>query len=598
MITFAFGMKNYQWVNKILDWRLKHINDKQYMLVLSVLAGFLAGLAAVVIKNSVHLIKYLLTSWFIDYYHNYLYFIYPSIGIAAAVIIAKFLIKKNINHGIPSVLYAISKKRGIIEKHNLFSSVITSALTVGFGGSVGLEGPTVATGAAYGSNIGQIFRLNYKQIILLLGAASAGAMAAIFKAPIAAIVFAVEVIMVDLTMASLVPILLASATAALTSYFVFGMQELYTLEIIEKFVLKDVPFYVLLGILAGLVSAYFTNTYMRISSFFDRYESWKTKLLIGGVSLGVLIYFFPALYGEGYETVFGALNGKTDYLYHNSLFASFESSIWVSFLLIVALILLKVIATSITFGAGGVGGIFAPTLFMGVNLGLLFAQLLNTTSWVSVSERNFALTGMAGLIAGVLQAPLTGIFLIAEITGGYHLFMPLMIVSSISFITVRIFVKNNVYSIQLAERGELLTHHADKNTLKLMNMNELIETDFSFIHPDATLGQLVKVIETSSRNIFPVIDDEKNFYGIIFLDQVREIMFKQNLYDEVLVRNLMFMPSKVVHYKEDMESIAHKFEHSGKYNLVVLKEGKYLGFISRARVFSTYRQMLKDFSEE
>ncbi len=585
-------------INKITNWRIHNISDKQFMNMLSVLVGLLAGLAAMVIKNSVHFIKYALTSWFIVDYHNYLYFIYPSIGIAMAVLIAKFLIRRNVNHGIPSVLYSISKKRGIIDKHNLFSSVITSALTVGFGGSVGLEGPTVATGAAFGSNVGQIFRLNYKQIILLLGAASAGAMSAIFKAPIAAIVFAIEVIMVDLTMASLIPLLLASATAALTSYFVFGMQELYTLEVKEMFVLSNLPFYILLGIFAGLVSTYFTKTYMKISKYFDHIKSWKTRLLIGGVSLGILVFIFPALYGEGYEAVFGALNSNTDYVFQNSIFDSFEGNIWVTIILILALIAFKVIATSITFGAGGVGGIFAPTLFMGVNLGLLFAKVVNYTPFFSVSERNFALVGMSGLIAGVLQAPLTGIFLIAEITGGYHLFMPLMIVSVISFITVRMFVKNNVYSIQLAERGELLTHHADKNALKLMNMSELIETNFSIIHPDSTLRELVQVIETSTRNIFPVVDENKDFYGMIFLDQVREIMFKQDLYDTVYVRNLMFMPTKIIKYNEDMESIAQKFEHSGKYNLVVLKDGRYLGFISRATVFSKYREQLREQSEE
>ncbi len=591
-------MRDYKVINKITNWRLEHISDKQFMNILSIIAGFAAGMSAVVIKNSVHFIKHILTSWFIDNYHNYLYFIYPSIGIALAIIIAKFVIKHHVEHGIPSVLYAISKKRGIIESHNLYSSVVTSALTVGFGGSVGLEGPTVATGAAYGSNLGQLFRLNYKQIILLLGAASAGAMSAIFKAPIAAIVFALEVIMVDLTMASLVPLLLASATAALTSYFVFGMQELYAIQIKENFILSDVPLYILLGIAAGLVSAYFTKSYMQISKYFDHFNSWKTRLLTGGLILGVLIYFFPALYGEGYEAIIGALDGNTGYVFHNTIFEAWNDHLWITFLLILALIAFKVIATSVTFGAGGVGGIFAPTLFMGVNLGLLFAKLINTSSIVQVSERNFALVGMAGLISGVLQAPLTGIFLIAEITGGYHLFMPLMIVSAISFITVRIFVKNNVYSIQLAERGELLTHHADKNALKLLNMSELIETDFSTIHPDASLRELVKVIEKSSRNIFPVVDKEMNFYGMVFLDQVREIMFKQELYDKVLVRNLMFMPTKVVQYNEDMESIAMKFEHSGKYNLVVLKDGKYLGFISRARVFSAYRQLLKEFSEE
>jgi len=464
------------------------------MLILSVVIGLSVGLAAVVIKNSVHFIKHLLTSGFAVQYQNYLYFAYPAIGILAAILIIKYVIKQHVGHGIPSVLHAKSKTNGLIKPHNMYSSIITSALTVGFGGSVGLEGPTVATGAAIGSNIGRVLHLNYKQITSLLGFACAGAMAAIFKAPIAAIVFALEVIMLDLTMSALVPLLTASVTAALTSYLVFGMEVLYTFEIKDDFHLKDVPYFILFGILAGMVSVYFTRMYMSIGGVFDKIKKWYVKLIIGGTVLGVMIFFFPSLYGEGYEALNACLSGDYSYVYDNSIFYVFKDNFIVIILLIAAIVLLKVIATSITFGSGGIGGIFAPSLFMGANTGLLFAKATNSLNLGTISENNFALVGMAGLIAGVIHAPLTAIFLIAEITGGYSLFMPLMIVATISYGTARLFSPNSVYTIQLARRGELLTHHKDKALLALMKIDSLIEKDFSTVKPEATLRDLVGII--------------------------------------------------------------------------------------------------------
>lgn len=591
-------MKKESLLERFINWRLKYISDRQFILFLSVVIGLGVGFAAVVIKNSVHFIKYILTSGFAVQYQNYLYFAYPTIGILGAVLFMRFILKQHVGHGIPSVLYAKSKASGIIKPHNMYSSIITSALTVGFGGSVGLEGPTVATGAAIGSNVGRVLRLNYKQITSLLGFACAGAMAAIFKAPIAAIVFALEVIMLDLTMSALVPLLTASVTAALTSYLVFGMQVLYTFELKDKFLLGDVPYYILFGILTGLASVYFTRTYMTIGGFFDKINAWYYKLLIGGVVLGVLIFFFPALYGEGYEALNAALSGDYSYLYDNSIFYGFKDNMWVIVGLILAIVLLKVIATSVTFGSGGIGGIFAPSLFMGANTGLLFAKATNSLNLGHLSENNFALVGMAGLIAGVIHAPLTAIFLIAEITGGYGLFMPLMIVATISYGTARLFSPNSVYTIQLAKRGELLTHHKDKALLSLMKIDSLIEKDFSTISPDATLKDLVKVISDSKRNIFPVVNEENKFYGIIIMDQVRHVMFRPELYDTTLVRNLMFTPTNIVSINDPMEEVAHKFQHSGKFNLVVLSEDKYIGFVSRANVFSKYREMLKEFSED
>lgn len=567
-------------------------------MILSVFIGIFGGLGAVIIKNSVHLIKELLTSGFALEYQNYLYFVYPTIGVFIAVIYIKFIVRQHVGHGIPSVLFAISKTNGIIKRHNIISSIITSAFTVGFGGSVGLEGPTVATGAAIGSNIGQLLHFNYKQITLLLGLASAAAMAAIFKSPIAAVVFAIEVIMIDLTMASIVPLLIASATAVLTSYFFLGQAVLYPFEIKQIFMMKDIPYYIGLGVLTGIISVYFTKMYIFIETIFSGIKKWYSKLLIGGIILGVLIFLFPALYGEGYDAINTSLHGDYSTLFQNSIFSPYINSVFIIILLFLIIIFLKVIATSVTFGAGGIGGIFAPTLFMGAFTGLLFAYVVNYFQIGIISEPNFALVGMGGLIAGVLHAPLTAIFLIAEITGGYRLFVPLMITATISYATIKLFVANSVYTHQLAKRGELITHHKDKAVLLLMRVEKLIEKDFKTIGPDATLRELVKIISKSTRNIFPVIDENNNFLGIIRLDDIRNIMFRPELYDTTNVQNLMVIPVVCVDYDESMEQVAKKFQQSGKYNLVVLKDGKYLGFISRARVFSSYRKLLKDFSDD
>jgi CIC family chloride channel protein len=404
--------------------------------------------------------------------------------------------------------------------------------------------------------------------------------------------------MLDLTMSALVPLLTASVTAALTSYFVFGMQVLYTFELKDEFLLRDIPFYIVFGILAGLLSVYFTRMYMAIGKVFDKINLWYIKLLIGGISLGVLIFFFPSLYGEGYEAVNACLTGDYSYVYANSVFYAFRENLFIIILLILGIVLLKVIATSVTFGSGGIGGIFAPSLFMGANTGLFFAKATNFLNFGQLSENNFALMGMAGLIAGVIHAPLTAIFLIAEITGGYALFMPLMIVATISYGTTRLFSPNSVYTIELAKRGELITHHKDKALLSLMKIDTLIEKDFTTIRPGATLRDLVEVISNSSRNIFPVVDDNNRFHGIIIMDQVRHIMFRPELYDTTYVRNLMFTPTNILKTDDPMEKVAQKFQHSGKFNLVVLDDqGKYVGFVSRANVFSKYRELLKEFSE-
>ena len=558
--------------------------------------GILVGFGAVIIKELVRLIHELL-SGIASQESSYLYILYPVTGILLVILFIRYINKHPVRHGIPSVLYSISKTNGIIKKHNLYSSIITSALTVGFGGSVGLEGPTVATGAAIGSNIGRFLRLNHRQIILLLGCACAGAMSAIFKAPIAAIVFALEVIVIDLTMSGIVPLLISSATAAFVSYLLLGQNYLYSFEISEEFALGQVWFFILLGIITGLTSVYFTKMYMLISDFFDNIKGTFSRLLIGGICLGILVFLVPSLFGEGYSAINECLRGDISYLFKNTLYAGLENSVVAIIILILLMIFLKVIATSITFGSGGVGGVFAPTLFTGANVGLLFARVVNLIGF-DLPVTNFALVGMAGLLAGVIHAPLTAIFLIAEITGGYELFFPLMIVAAISYATTKIFVSNSVYTIQLAKRGELITHHKDKATLMMMNVLDLIERDFNKVHPDEKMRDLINVISHAHRNIFPVVESDNSFRGIVKMDDIRHIMFNPELYDNVYVRDLMFMPEYIIDPLDSMEEIARKFKVSKRYNIVVIEQGKYLGFISRAKLFSSYRKLMEDFSEE
>ncbi len=585
-------------IERFMVWRSANVSDRQYVNFLSVIIGIMVGFAAVIIKNSVHLIQDLLTAEFAVDLHNYMYFAYPAIGILLAILFARYLIRRNVGHGIPTILYAISRDNGYIARHNTFSSIVTSALTVGFGGSVGLEGPTVATGSAWGSTIARATRLNRRQTLLLLACAGAGAMSAIFKAPIAATVFVLEVLMIDLTMASIVPLLFASSAAALTSYFFLGQDVLYPFEVVHKFVMNQTPYYIGIGIIAGFSSVYFARMYKYLQGQFDRVKSSFKRWIAGASILGVLIFLFPSLYGEGYEAINQALQGNHEYLFNNSVFYDLRTETWAVIGLFLLVMFFKAIATSATFGAGGIGGIFAPTLFMGANTGLLYAKVINLTGLENIPESNFALVGMAGLIAGVLHAPLTAIFLIAETTGGYGLIMPLMIVAATSYAVVRIFERYSVYTYQLARRGDLFTHNKDQVVLSMMSVRNLIEKDFRTIDPDATLGDLVKKVAESKRNIIPVIEDGGKLHGIVFINDIRHIMFRRELYDKIYVRELMFMPAPIVDPDESMDEVAKKFNQSSHYNLPVVRNGKYYGFVSRANVFSSYRRMLKDFSEE
>lgn len=590
-------MAEKDFISRLNNFRLKYLKGHSFLYIMAVLVGLAVGLAAVVIKNLVHFIREALENGFHGEYARYYIFVLPILGITLAVLFIRYINKRPVGHGIPGVLFSISKNNGIIRSHNLYSSIITSALTVGFGGSVGLEGPTVATGGAVGSNLGRLLNLNYKEITLLISCASAGALSAIFKAPIAGIVFALEVIMLDMTMWAVIPLLISSATAALTSYLFLGQNVLYSFQVTESFRMGQLHWYLILGVVVGLLSVYFTKTYTYITGIFEKFESpWKKLLLAGGL-LGVIIFLFPALYGEGYEVVNLGLKGEYLHQLDGTFFESWKDTFILTAFYILLVIGIKVIATTLTFAAGGIGGIFAPSLFMGANAGLLFGVLLNQVG-IDVSVSNMALVGMAGMIAGVIHAPLTAIFLIAEITGGYELFFPLMLASTISYGTTRIFVKNSVYTLQLAKRGELMTHHKDRNILLMMKVSELIEKDFTPVRSDSTLRDLVQVITKSHRNIYPVLDEMNNLEGIVKLDDIRHIMFHPEMYDSTKISDLMITPEWTIETTDPMESVARQFSESGRYNLPVLQNGKYLGFVSRARVFSSYREMLKHFSDD
>ena len=583
---------------KFLTWRLRHISDKQFLVILSILIGVITGIVAVVIKNSSYYIRMIIRDIAAFGDVGVANIVFPAIGIMLSVLFVIYIIRKPVRPGIPNVLYGISRDNGRISPHNMYSSVVTSSITVGFGGSVGLEGPTVTTCAAFGSFLGRIMHLNYKQITLLLACASAATISAIFKAPIAAIVFALEVIMLDLTMWSLVPLLMASMASVLTSYFFVGQDVLYPFEVVHKFKLDDIVWYIGLGIFCGLISSYFTKVYLFFEGRFQKIQSIFKRIMVGGLILGMLVFFFPSLYGEGYEDINSCLSGDYSYLFDDTIFQSFSENKYALLIIFLAILLSKAVASSVTVGAGGVGGIFAPSLYIGASAGVFFASAVNIIGIANLHVDNFSLIGMGGMIAGVLHAPLTGIFLIADISGGYHLFVPLMLTSTISYATVKSFVPYSVYTVQLARRKELMTHDKDKIVLSLMKLERLVEKDFVPVHPDYSLGKLVEVISFSSRNIFPVVDGKGRFLGMVKLDNVRKVMFKPELYDSLHVRDFMFKPKDFVEIVEDMDEVVKKFQVSGRYNLVVLRNGYYVGFVSRAKVFSKYRRMLKHFSED
>ncbi len=581
---------------RFLKWRYKHISNKHFISISSAIIGLLSGLVAVTIKNLTHFIQELLEGEFIREIHNVFYFIFPIIGLLLVLLSIKYIVKKPVEHGIPSTLYAISKLKGLMPRRMMWASLLTAPLTVGFGGSVGLEGPTVATGAAIGSNFSRLFHLNQTTRTLLIGAAAAGTMASIFKAPIAAIVFAVEIFSLELTLASMIPLLLASITAVLTSYFFFGDDVLLHFQVQDKFQLTDVTFYIFLGVAAAMVSIYFSKVYFGVGNFFKRFKNPYKRLLIGGILLGTVVYFIPPLFGEGFVTINNVLKGNIAAVVKNNIFHTVTDNIWVIVALLSGLVLFKVVAMSFTFGAGGIGGVFAPTLFTGSIFGYLTALMINNSNLFShqLSLTNFAMVGMAGLMAGVLHAPLTAIFLIAEITGGYELFVPLMIVASISFLITKRYIPHNIYAAELAKRGQLITHDKDKNVLMMLDINKIIETNFIVLTPEMKLGEILKnAVTKSSRNHFPVVNDEHEFLGVIRLDDIRHIMFDTSIYDKVKVSDLMHADAGIINIDTDnAQIIMNQFKTTGAWNLPVIKNGKYYGYISKSRLLTAYRRKL------
>lgn len=594
-------MERKSWLQRFILWREQNISEKQFILILSFVVGVGTALAALLLKLLIHWIQEFLTENFNTTEANYLYLVYPVVGIFLAGLFVRHVVKDDISHGVTKILYAISRRQGRIKRHNTWSSIIASSITIGFGGSVGAEAPIVLTGAAIGSNLGSVFKMEHRTLMLLVGCGAAGAVAGIFKAPIAGLVFTLEVLMIDLTMTSLLPLLISAVTAATISYVTTGTDAMFKFHLDQPFELGRIPYVILLGIFCGLVSLYFTRTMNSVEGLFARLRTPYRKLLFGGVLLSVLIFLFPPLYGEGYDTIELLLNGVSnaewDTVMNNSFFYG-HSSLLLFYLLLI--ILLKVFASSATNGGGGCGGIFAPSLYLGCIAGFIFSHFSNEFAATTyLPEKNFALMGMAGVMSGVMHAPLTGVFLIAELTGGYDLFLPLMIVSVSSYLTIIAFEPHSIYSMRLAKKGELLTHHKDKAILTLMKMENVVEKDFVTVHPDMDLGELVKVISTSRRNVFPVTDDEKKLIGIVLLDDIRNIMFRQELYHRFKVGKLMTSAPARLCDTDNMEQVMRTFDDTQAWNLpVVDAEGHYLGFVSKSKIFNSYREVLVHFSED
>ncbi len=585
-------------LNRLVAWRIANISERNFLYLLAFVVGIFSGLAALLLKNLIHFIAENLTHIIDVEGFSYLYLLYPFVGILLTVLFVKFIIKDDIGHGVSKILYSISRKGSKLKPHKSYSSMVASSLTIGFGGSVGAEAPIVLTGASIGSNLARIFKLRYKYITLMVGCGAAGAIAGIFNAPMAGIVFTLEVLMLDLTMAFLIPLLISAITATVLSYFFMGDAVLLRFTELVPFEINTIWIYILVGIFTGLLGIYFTRVSMYLESRFTSIKNWFWRAIIGAFVLGVLIYLFPPLWGEGYESIRSVFNNHGTELLNNSLFEPWKANPYILLLVLGGILLFKVAATAATTGAGGNGGIFAPTLFTGAIAGYFVVKLLNTLFDLGVPENNFALAGMAGMMAAVMHAPLTGIFLTAEITGGYGMFIPLLITSTVAYVTIMRFEPHSIYTKRLAQSGELITHHKDKAVLRSMELKQLIENDFEILSPDASLRDLVKAVSKSDRNLFPIVDEEGYLKGMLKLSKVKHLIFENDLYDKVMVRDLMFMPEFYISSTDSMETVAEKFETSNRYNLAVIDDGKYLGFISRAVVFSKYRKTLEYFSHE
>lgn len=587
---------------RLLIWRIKHISERQFILLLSGVIGIVTGLAAMAMRTFTHFIQWLLDGQLAQTITYGFYFILPTIGFAVVFLVKKYVIRHDVNHGIPSILHAVAHQKGIMKRFQAYGSLLTAPITIGFGGSVGLEGPMVVTGAGISSNICRFFHINQSNRMLLLACACAAALASIFKVPIAAILFAIEVFGLDLTLSSLIPLFVASLCGLFTSYFFFGSEVLIPMTITRAFSLEGIPFYILLGIVGGLMSAYFTFVYEKINAFFKQWNAPWQRILIGGGLLGLLIFIMPPLYGEGHEIINHLKEGHPELSLSSNLFGWDLSNTWVIILLLAGLCFAKVVATSLTFGGGGVGGIFSPMLFMGGVMGNCLARIINQFSWLGYKAElpNFTLVGMTALMTGVLHAPLTAIFLIAEVTGGYSLFVPAMLTAAVSFSVAKYFNKYSVYTMELGRKGELISQNKDQSILTLMDFEEVIEHNFTPVYTDMRLREVVyDAIRVSNRNIYPVLDRHTGaLQGIILLDDIRHLIFDTSVYDKIRAVELMQKPPAIISLGTDkMSSVMDKFQHTSAWNLPVVKNGKYYGFISKSKLLSIYRRKLIFFTQ-
>ena len=579
--------------DQVILWREKHISERYFILLLSLSIGVTMALLAALLKFIIHHIESFVLLHIEQ--RSYLYLVFPALGILLSLLFVRYIVRDDISHGVTKVLSSISQRKSRIKPHNTWSSLLASALTISFGGSVGAESPIVMTGAAIGSNFGRLFRLEQRNLMLLIGCGVAGALGGIFKAPISGLVFVIEVLLLDLTMASVLPLLVSSVSAAAVAYVLSGKENLFLFIQTDPYYIERIPLMLLLGVVCGLISLYFSKTMFYVEGEFKKLKSQRTRYLISAAVLSLLIFLFPPLYGEGYDSVNILLDGQYTQLLDGSIFEAFSSSYWVVFAFFLLTVLFKVFASVATNSGGGCGGLFAPTLFVGGLTGFLFSYLVNyfSSMRVFISPKNYILLGMAGLMAGVMHAPLTGVFLIAELSGGYNLFLPLMLVSLTSFATIRIFMPHSIYSLRLAEQGKLLTHQKDTAVLTLMNLENGLEHDFEVVHPEMTLGEMVKVISVSHRNSFPVVNASGILVGIVELDNVRNIMFRPELYDRYRVRRIMVTPEVKIRASMPMTEVMRLFDETKEWKMpVVDDEGRYLGFISKSAIFNNYREVL------
>lgn len=580
---------------------LRNVSEKNKLLVLSLAVGICSGLAAVLLETLVETIHHQLTFWFSGSADNYLLLVYPGLGMLLSLLIVRYFVKDKIGHGVTKVLVAVSKNESKIKPHNMWSSIVTSSLTIGFGGSVGAEAPIVYTGAAIGSNFARWMGMSYRNITILLGCGAAAAVAGIFKAPLAGVLFTLEILLFNISMTSMMPLLLSSVSATMVSYIFLGDSLPFECTL-TPFTLKNVPFYILLGFFCGAVSLYFLRTTLSLEDRLGKFRNPFAKWALCAVGLGLLIFLFPPLYGEGYDALSPLLNGQPVSYDGETILAFMLRTPWLVPVFFALILILKVFSMTLTNAGGGVGGTFGPTLFVGAIAGFLLARVTNLIlagSSFTVPEQNFVLVGMAGLMAGVMQAPMTAIFLIAEISGGYELFIPLIITATISFGTIRIVEKYSIYTKRIAKSGELLTHDSDQAVLTLLKISDLIETNFKTVRIDATLGEFVQVIATSRRNIFPVVDSRRHFQGYVALEDVRRDMFRHELYDKMHVYNYMKSSPAYVYEDEKMDSVMKKFEKTDAWNLPVVKQDRtYIGFVSKSKIFSAYRDELKVLSQD